>query len=144
MNLTQVLRSEIQRQAKRIARLEVEVLRKLVAGQRKSIASLRKELDALRASMRAASRSARAAAATPKAAPNDWRGKPRFSPKTLTLHRERLQLTTADFCKLIGVSTHTFYAYVRGEHRPSGSVLAAIARVRRMSAKDARRAVDAL
>jgi DNA-binding transcriptional regulator YiaG len=96
------------------------------------IRSLQKRLSELRARVTARKRKQAALAARPKAEPG-----PRFSPGWLASHREKLELSAADYAELVGVSPLTIYNWEKGKSRPRRAQLKALAEVRGMQKREA-------
>lgn len=66
----------------------------------------------------------------------------RFSPKWLQAHRERLELSAADYAALVGVSPQTIYNWEQGKSRPQPEQLEAWAAVRRLGKREAWRRLE--
>lgn len=62
---------------------------------------------------------------------------PRFSPKWLASHRERLQLSAADYGELCGVTGQTIYNWEQGKARPQRRQLGALAEARKLERNEA-------
>lgn len=144
-NLTQVLKNEITRLARKEIRLGVEPLRKSNAALRTDIAKLRKqladqarELAALRKG--AAGQGKRTApAATPDAAP-----KQRISTDGIKSLRAKLGLTAEQMGALIGVSGQSVYLWERGTTKPRAKPIAALIALRGASKADVIARLEAL
>jgi DNA-binding transcriptional regulator YiaG len=61
----------------------------------------------------------------------------RFSPDTVARHRERLELSAADYGELVGVSALTVYNWEKGKTQPRQQQLEALADVRKMGKREA-------
>jgi DNA-binding transcriptional regulator YiaG len=61
----------------------------------------------------------------------------RFSPDSVAAHRERLELSAADYGELVGVSALTVYNWEKGKTRPRREQIEALAAVRRMGKREA-------
>ena len=140
-NIQTVLKSEISRLARKEVRDATDGLKKTVAAQRVEIAALKKrqhELEKLVAQVvkitaRATPRTAAAADDAPAA--ESGRGL-RFSAKGLASHRQRLELSAADFGLLVGATGQSIYGWESGKTQPSDKALAAIAAVRSMGKRE--------
>ena len=60
----------------------------------------------------------------------------RFSPSWVKSHRERLQLSAADYGALVGVSALTIYNWEKGKSKPRQQQLAAWAAIRGLGKRD--------
>ena len=70
-------------------------------------------------------------------------GKPmRFRMDGLRSHRKRLDLSAADYAKLLGVSALTVYNWESGKSKPRQSQLAKIASLRGLGKREAMRRLD--
>jgi len=139
-NLQSVLRKEIARIARKEIRAATQVMRGANTQHRAHIAALRRQMQeqhkmiaALRKQLaRATKASARAApAAVTKPAGGG------ASSARLGELRQKLELSAADFGRLVGVQGQTVYKWERGA-RPRARQLEKIAEVRRMSKAAAR------
>ncbi len=95
------------------------------------IADLESEIEMLR--KRIAARKARKARKRSPAAPKG----PRFSPRWLASHREKLELSAADYGALVGVTAQTIYKWEKGGARPRARQLDALAAVRSLGKREA-------
>ena len=69
---------------------------------------------------------------------------PRFSPKWLASHREKLAVSAADYAALVGVSALTVYNWEKGKTKPRAKQLEALAKVRSLKKREAWKRLDAL
>lgn len=69
---------------------------------------------------------------------------PRFSPKWLASHREKLAVSAADYATLVGVSALTVYNWEKGKTKPRAKQLEALAQVRTLKKREAWKRLDAL
>lgn len=129
-NLAVVLKEEIRRLARKEARDQVSELkaasrryRKDIAELKRQIASQEKQIDRL---------------AKGKPAPPEQTGSAiRFSPRMVQKHRARLELSAADYAKLVGVSALTVYNWEKGKTRPQAAQLESLAVVRKLGKREA-------
>ena len=61
----------------------------------------------------------------------------RFSPKWVRTHRDKLELTRADYAALVGVSAQTIYNWESGTARPGAKQLTAWGAVRALGKREA-------
>lgn len=130
------LRSEIERHARRISREENASLREAVTRYRHDIADLKRQMAALgRQTSGLRKAEAKRVAATPaaEAAPK------RFSAKGLSTHRAKLGLSAEHYGKLIGTSGLSIYSWESGKAVPREAGRIALARVRGLGKREARR-----
>ena len=66
----------------------------------------------------------------------------KFSPKILRDHRERLELSAADYAALVGVSPLTIYNWEKGKTTPRPSQLSSWIEMRGMGKREAWRILD--
>ena len=135
MNIATALKSEISRVARKEVRAEVIALRKASSKYRADIAELKRRLAQLEKMAGQLSKGSR------KKAVEVTEGNPltvtRYSAKNLAALRKKLDLSAADFGKLLGVSGAAIYLWERGETRPRANNMPAIAALRAMSKKAA-------
>jgi DNA-binding transcriptional regulator YiaG len=141
-NIALVLKEEISRIARKELREEVTQLRKTLSACRADIAELKRSQKALEQTVRSLQKGAGKQA--PEAEPKAEGGEPRFSAKRLAAHRQRLELSAADFGLLIGASGQSVYKWEEGKVRPRKSQLPAISALRSISKPQAAARVAAL
>lgn len=135
-NIASVLKSEIQRVARKELRAETQQLKKTVTQYRGQLAQLKRRVQALEQLVRRQSRGAgRAAAAEPQ--DEDSGPSLRFSAKGLAMQRKRLGLSAASVAKILGVSALSVYKWESGKTRPRARQLEAIASLRKMGKREA-------
>jgi DNA-binding transcriptional regulator YiaG len=133
-NIMSALKQEITRLARKEARSQTQVLKKMSAHYRRDIAALKRQVAKLQGQ---ASVMAKAALKPLPAASAAAADRVRFSAKGLAKQRKRLALSAADYAKLLGVSGLSIYKWESGKVRPRQSQVAALAAVRGMSKKEA-------
>ncbi len=134
-NVATVLKSEIQRLARKEVRGSVTSLRKTVYEQRIALAALKRQNAELVRRLDAIERSngrVRVASDITSDAPDV-----RFSPKWVASDRKRLGLSAKDYARLVGVSELTIFNWEKGRSRPQARPLAAWAAVRRLGKRAA-------
>ena len=137
-NLAHVLKDEIRRLARREIKAELGPARKASAQYRRDIAALKRRLrDQARqiAALERADKKARKA--DPETSPVV-----RFSPKWLQAHRERLELSAADYGALVGVSSQTIYNWEQGKTRPQPQQLQGWSVVHKLGKREAWKRLD--
>ena len=132
-NLAGVLKDEIRRLARKEARAELAASKKAVAQHRKDIAALKR--DKTEQARKIASLEKALGKAQPAA--NGAGSAVRFSPKWLRAHREKLELSAADYAKLVGVSGLTIYNWEKGKTKPRAQRLEQWAKVRGLGKREA-------
>jgi DNA-binding transcriptional regulator YiaG len=137
-NIGSVLKTEIQRVARKELRAETQQLKKTVAQYRGQIAQLRRRLQSLEQQVKRQARGgSRAAAAAEPAATEESGPSLRFSAKGLATQRKRLGLSAAAVAKILGVSALSVYKWESGKTRPRARQLEAIASLRKMGKREA-------
>lgn len=135
-NIASALKEEITRLARKEVVRQTRDLRSSISAQRSQLAALRRKNEDLEKQLKRLSRGSkpREAGRVDTQSPEETR---RFSAKGLATHRQRLGLSAADFGALIGASSLSVYKWEKGEVRPRGKYLAAIAAVRKMGKREA-------
>lgn len=130
-----LLKSEIERHARRISREENAALRDAVSRYRHDIAALKREVAALQ---RQTSGLKKAQAKTVAASPSaEEPAISRFSAKGMKSHRAKLGLSAEHYGKLAGVSGLSIYNWESGKAAPRASGRAALATVRGLGKREA-------
>ncbi len=137
-NLAHVLKDEICRLARKEIKAELGPARKASAQYRRDIAGLKRKLRDQAKQIAALERAAKKA---PKADP-ETSAVVRFSPKWLQVHRERLELSAADYGALVGVSSQTIYNWEQEKTRPQPQQLQAWSVVRKLAKREAWKRLD--
>ena len=133
-NIMSALKQEITRLARKEARSQTQVLKKMSAQYRRDLATLKRQVAKLQGQTGVMEKTVlKPWTAVPVAAGD----KVRFSAKGLASQRKRLDLSAADYAKLVGVSGLSIYKWENGKTRPRQSQIAALAAVRGMSKKEA-------
>jgi DNA-binding transcriptional regulator YiaG len=134
-NIASVLKSEIERLARKQIRSEVQAIRKASAAHRSQIAALKRRVQSLEAALKAMRRPS----APEREAPTDRTPAiaTRFSAKSLKSQRRRLGLSAADLGLLIGTTGQAIYNWEAGQARPRAAHLQAIAALRKLGRKQA-------
>jgi len=135
-NIGSVLKTEIQRVARKELRAETQQLKKTVTQYRGQIAQLKRRLQALEQQVRRLGKGSGRAAA-PEPADDEGGPSLRFSAKGLATQRKRLGLSAASVAKILGVSALSVYKWESGKTRPRARQLEAIASLRKMGKREA-------
>ncbi len=134
-NLAGVLKDEIRRLARTEIRAEQAASKKAVAQHRKDIAALKRE--AREQARKIAFLEKGLAKAGSASASTNSGATVRFSPKWLMAHRDKLELSAADYAELVGVSGLTIYNWEHGRTKPRAQQLAQWAKVRGLGKREA-------
>ena len=134
-NIAVVLKEEISRLARKEIRRQMHALRRASAQYRRDIAEMKRQVSALQRKLTPLEKQA-VKNGSPQAARIDA-GRVRFTAKGLRSQRERLNLSAADYGKLIGVTDQTIYNWEHETARPRRQQLALIASLRQMGKKQA-------
>lgn len=136
-NVTDALRDQITRIARKEAKAQVTSLKSASATYRREIADLKKVVTRLERRLRFIERQERKRAEKPPS-PKLAEGA-RFSATGLRSHRAKLGLSAADYGLLAGLSAQTIYSYERGESKPRTAQLAKLVAVRSLGKREAER-----
>ncbi len=135
--LTNALKSEIARVARKELKDELLVLRKAVTAHRSEIAALKREVKALRSKLKANEKVVRSVAPRKP----DEEGQPgrrlRFSAASFARQRARLGLSQAQMAQLLGASTLSVYKWETGKVQPRAAQLQRIAAIRPLGKREA-------
>jgi DNA-binding transcriptional regulator YiaG len=135
-NIAVVLKEEIARLARKELRGETLKLKKVSTQYRSDIAALKRRVAELEKKLgRADRRSSRAGAEDQ--ADGEKATSRRFSAAGLAKLRQKLDLSAADFAKLLGVSGQSIYKWEAQKAHPRAAQLDALAQVRGLSKKQA-------
>ena len=134
-NIATAFRQEITRLARREIRSQTRGLRKASAQFRRDIAELRRYTSEFKSEVARLERRVGKdiALEITKSAPV----KLRFAAKSVIAQRRRLEISAADFGKLIGVTGHTIYKWEHGTSRPRRAQLSALASIRLLGKTEA-------
>ena len=139
-NIGALLKQEIVRLSRREVRKELHGTKNVSAQHRGYIAALKRRVAGLE---RQVAGLERAAAAAPKAAPEAGDAATvRFVAKGLRSHRSRLGLSAAEYGRLAGVSAQSVYNWELGHATPRPAQVRALAALRVVGKREARRRLD--
>lgn len=134
-NLAQTLKEEIARLARRELRRHTKTVKKASAQHRRTIAELKRQMKALqRQTALLEKQVCQCRQSSPVAEPAK---KVRFTAKGLRSDRKRLDLSAADYAKLVGVDLKSIYRWEAGKTRPRQAQVVALAAVRGIGKREA-------
>ncbi|MDA8109489.1 MAG: helix-turn-helix domain-containing protein [Betaproteobacteria bacterium] len=134
-NIAAVFKQEISRLARKEVRHAMLGLRKAAAQYRRDIARLKRDASRLGGEVTRLQRRVNGGAAPALSEAEAERL--RFTAKGLQSHRSRLELSAADYGKLIGVTGQTVYKWEHGAARPRKQQLVALAALRGVGKREA-------
>lgn len=136
-SLTNALKAEIARVARKELKDELLALRKATTGHRSEIAALKRELKTLRAQLKANTKVVKAAMPAPAAKEPLTGRRIRFSAERFAAQRAKLGLSQAQMAQLLGVSGLSVYKWESGKVQPRAAQLERIASIRQLGKRDA-------
>ena len=141
-DIAAVFRQEIIRLARKEVKTQTAAIRTANAQYRRDIALLKRQAAGLlrQVAYLEQQERKRAAKGVPKA---NVEGK-RFSPRGLTTHRQKLDLSAADYAELVGVSAQTIYNWEQGKSKPRDEQLASLVAVRGLGKREALKRLEML
>lgn len=141
-NLTSVLRSEIQRLARKEVRSQTATLQKQSAQYRRDVAELKRQVADLQ--RRLSFLETQEKKRIVKQPSEKLADGARYSPKWLAAHRKKLGLSAADYGKLVGVSQLTIYNWEQGKSNPRQAQLAKWVAIRGLGKREALKRLEML
>lgn len=141
-NLNAVFGEEIRRLARKEIRAQVGTTQKSVAKYRSDIAELKRRIADLEKRLGKAEKSSPKSGGRSSSTSDSGSQRPRFSPKWVSKHREKLGLSAAEYGKLVGVSALTIYNWEKGASNPREKQLLAWGEVRNLGKREARKRLD--
>lgn len=139
-NLASVLKDEIQRLARKEAKIQLSKTKLASSQHRRNIARLKREVHDL--TRRLASLEGLKRKRSAKPVPEELAAGARFSPLSVKSHRARLRVSAADYARLVGVSALTVYNWESGKTRPRQQQLASLVSIRGLGKREAWRQLD--
>ena len=139
-NLASVLKDEIQRLARKEAKVQLAKTKLASSQHRRDIARMKRELRDLTRRLASLEGQERKRAAKP--APVELAARARFSPNSVKSHRARLQVSAADYGRLVGVGALTIYNWESGKTRPRQQQLASLISIRGLGKREAWKQLD--
>lgn len=152
-NLTSILNEEIRRLARKEIRDQVGKTIKQVADQRRELAELKRintELNRRLNFLEKQEKTRLQEPSEPKIIVQHADGTiegpsaPRFSPKWLQKHREKIGFSAAEYAELVGCSALSIYKWEKGESTPRAAQREALAAVRGIGKREAQRRLELL
>jgi DNA-binding transcriptional regulator YiaG len=134
-NIAAVLREEIVRLARKEIRKQTNVLRKASAQYRRDIAEMKRRVSDLRRKVSPLEKQVLKSAPSQAAEPDAEHV--RFTASGLRSQRKRLELSAANYGKLIGVTGQTIYSWEQETSRPRKQQFAPIAALRHIGKREA-------
>lgn len=138
--LATALKDEIRRLARSEIRAHTTPTKKASAQHRREIAELKRQVVDLKKRLGYFERQERKQGHSSDHGPGN--GNVRFSPRWVKAHRERLDLSAADYAELVGVSALTIYNWEKGRSKPRKQQLAAWGAVRNLGKREAWRQLE--
>lgn len=135
-SLTNTLKSEIARVARKELKDELLALRKTATAHRSEIAALKREIRALQSQLKANRRTLDKLPAPAPASDAPPERKLRFSAEAFAAQRARLGLTQVQMARLLGASTLSVYKWETGKVHPRAAQLERIAAVRKLGKRE--------
>lgn len=137
-SLGTMLKGEITRLSRKEARAQVEPVRKVNATHRRDIAELKRQVVLLQRQLTGLGRAVKKVPEQPaETRPT------RFVAKGLRSLRARLGISAAEFGHLVGASGQSIYNWESGKAVPRATQMAALAKVRGLGKREARRLLEA-
>ncbi len=136
-SLTNVLKAEIARVARKELKDELLSLRKATTAHRSEIAALKREIKTLRSQLKANAKFVKAVAPAKPAETDKPGRKVRFSAKGFAAQRAKLGISQAQMAQLVGASTLSVYKWESGKVLPRSAQLERIAAIRKLGKREA-------
>ncbi len=134
-NIGTVLREEIVRLSRKECRQQIEPIKKSTTQMRHEVATLKRQVAQLERQVAMLSR--KVIDGKPATVKVDANTKStRFSAKGLQAQRSRLDLSAADFGKLLGVSAQSIYNWESEKARPRAEQIAKLAALRGLGKRE--------
>lgn len=141
-NFSVSLKAEVARIARKEIRVEIEALKKAVAGHRAEIASLKRRAQSAEQALKQVRKAA--PTASPKAVEESDPRSRRFSLKALSSQRKRLGLSADAVGLLVGATGQSIYNWESGNAVPRQKHLAALAALKTLGKKTAAAHLESL
>lgn len=141
-NIASLLKAEILRLARKEVRNELESLKKALSNSRSEITQLKRRTDQLEKLQTRVSKQVLGRPTPPKS--EESTTGIRFSAKRFAAQRQKLGLSAADMGLLLGVSGQSIYHWEAEKSRPRQAQLAAIAALRKIGKREAKRRLEQL
>ncbi len=135
--LATALKDEIRRLARKEIRAATSTTKSSSAQHRRDIAELKRQVRELKKRVEFLTRQEKKRIGAPTSSPPENGATVRFSPSWVRKHREKLELSAADYAALVGVSGLTIYNWEKGKTKPQAKQLAAWAEIRNLGKREA-------
>ena len=142
-DLANALKEEIRRLARKEIKAETGATKQAVAQYRREIAGLKRQLRTQEKKIAFLEDQERKRLEEPQAS-DEAVENVRFSARSVAAQRKRLDLSAADYAKLVGVSALTIYNWENGKSRPRQEQLAALVAIRGIGKREAQRRLELL
>ena len=142
-DLANALKDEIRRLARKEIKAETGATKQAVAQYRREIASLKRQLQKQEKKIAFLEGQERKRIEEPPAS-DEAVENVRFSARSVAAQRKRLDLSAADYAKLVGVSPLTIYNWESGKTRPRQEQLAALVAIRGIGKREAQKRLELL
>ena len=137
LKLVTALKEEVRRLARKEVRAQTLSTKRAATAHRREIARLKRVIQSYGKRLdRMAAQFAQRAEGKP-AAENESDSGNRFSARSVRAQRRRLNLSAAEYGRLIGVSGQTIYQWEQGKSRPRRSQFAQLVAVRGLGRREA-------
>jgi len=131
-NIASVLKDEIRRLAKKEIKAQVGTTKQAVVKYRSDIAKLKRQLGQQERQIKLLKKQTQQQTGQPQPTEDV-----RYSARSVKAQRQRLELSAADYGKLVGVSGLTIYNWEHEKARPRKAQLAALVAVRGIGKREA-------
>ena len=140
-NIALILRQEIMRLARKEVRAQTSSARKMMTQLKSANTELKRETSELRSKLARLERRSRGGQDR-QSSDEPQQRRMRFNAKGLATHRTKLGLSAADYGRLVGVTGQTIYKWEQGGAKPRMSQLTALASIRGLGKREARKRLD--
>lgn len=141
-DIQSLFKSEIARLSRKVVKQYASPLHAAISAQRRDLAELRRQVTNLERTSRKLGKNSTKPLRVDEASASET--KLRFRAQGFRNHRERLGISAEEAGTLIGVSGQTVYNWEHGKATPRNSQLPAIAALRELGKREARRKLDEL
>ena len=142
-NLAALLKSEISRVARKEIKSQVDALTHAARASRREIVALKQRMLELERKLARSERTVSKLLPSPTQAEAAGAKTPRVTAKGLASLRKRLDLSAADFGRLVGASGLSVYKWEQGRAKPQARYVSALIALRGIGKKEAARRLAA-
>ncbi len=143
-NIATALKEEIRRLARKEIKSMVGTTQKAVAHYRRDIAAMKRQLGQQERNVQRLKQQLQTQGEVCGGAAEDETAGARFSARSVKAQRRRLNLSAADYGKLVGVSALTIYNWESGKSRPRQAQLESLVAIRGIGKREAIKRLEAL